>query len=373
MFGIKLERSPAPLWMRAAIPFIAIAITFVLVSILVIAAGASPFSALVELMITPLTKTTTRWDILVTATPLLLTGIAVTLAFACGYYNIGAEGQLYAGAIAAAWMGTVVTNLPPWIAIPLMLLAGFIAGALWALLPALLKVRLKVDEVVTTLLLNSVMGFIVSALLNGPWRDPQTGWPQSPTIAEAAQFPQIIPRSRVHFGLIVAIVAALIVWWLLTRTRFGLELRAVGKNREAAQFLGIRVERMMLIAALLSGGIAGLAGVSEVAGIQFHLIDSLSANFGYTGIIVATLGALTVPGAVVGALFLALISRGALAASRTLNVPVYLGDVIESVLLLVMLATLLLDRYRFRRVMPTIPKDAPVIRENEPSGETGIV
>jgi len=218
-----------------------------------------------------------------------------------------------------------------------------------------------------------VMGFIVSALLNGPWRDPQTGWPQSPTIADAAQFPQIIPRSRVHFGLIVAIAAALIVWWLLTRTRFGLELRAVGKSREAAQFLGIRVNRMVLIAALVSGGIAGLAGVGEVAGIQFHLIDLLSANFGYTGIIVATLGALTVPGAVMGALFLALISRGALAASRSLNVPVYLGDVIQAVLLLVMLATLLLDRYRFRRITPTIPKDEPVIRENVPTGETGIV
>ena len=186
MFGIKIERSPAPLWMRAAIPFIAIAITFVLVSVLVIAAGANPFSAFVELLITPLTKTTSRADILVTATPLILTGVAVTLAFACGYYNIGAEGQLYAGAIAAAWMGTLVTDLSPWLAIPLMIVAGFIAGALWALLPAILKVRLKVDEVVTTLLLNSVMAFIVSALLNGPWRDPQTGWPQSPTIADSA-------------------------------------------------------------------------------------------------------------------------------------------------------------------------------------------
>ena len=349
MFGFKLERTPAPLWMRAAIPFIAIAITFVLVSVLILAAGASPLSALYELLINPLTKTNTRWDILVSATPILLTGIAVTLAFACGYYNVGAEGQLYAGAIAAAWVGTLVTNLPSWIAIPLMLLGGFIAGALWALLPAILKVRLKVDEVVTTLLLNSVMVFIVSALLNGPWRDPETGWPQSPTIAESAMFPQIIPRSRVHFGLIVALVVALVIWWVLTRTKFGLELRAVGKNREAAQFLGIRVNRMVLSAALISGGIAGLAGVSEVAGIQFHLIDSLSSNFGYSGIIVATLGALTVPGALLGALFLALISRGALSASRALDVPVYLGDVIEAVLLLVMLAALLLDRYRLRR------------------------
>src|SRR5262249_40889806 len=157
------------------------------------------FSAFYELLINPLTKNNTRLDILVTATPLILTGVAVTLAFACGYFNIGVEGQLYAGAIAAAWVGTLVTNLPQWVAIPLMIVAGFIAGALWALVPALMKVRLRVDEVVTTLLLNSVMAFLVSALLNGPWRDPETGWPQSPTIAESAIFPQIIARSRVHF------------------------------------------------------------------------------------------------------------------------------------------------------------------------------
>ncbi|MCC6803035.1 MAG: ABC transporter permease [Anaerolineae bacterium] len=346
---MKLERAPAPLWMRGVIPLIAIALTFVLVSVLVIAAGADPVAAFFELLINPLTKNSARLDILVLATPIILTGVAVSLAFACGYYNIGAEGQLYAGAIAAGWIGTMVEGASPLVAIPLMLVGGFIAGALWALLPALLKVRLRVDEVVTTLLLNSVMLFIVSSLLNGPWRDPETGWPQSPTIAEAAQFPQIIARSRVHLGFLVALVVAGLVWWLLTRTRFGLELRAVGKNRDAAQFLGIRVGRMMLVTALISGGIAGLAGVGEVAGIQFHVIDSLSPGFGYTGIIVATLGALTSPGALLAALFLALVSRGALSASRELSVPVYLGDVIQAALLLVMLAALLLDRYRLRR------------------------
>ncbi|MFN8451603.1 MAG: hypothetical protein U0521_24195 [Anaerolineae bacterium] len=165
MFGLKLERAPAPLWMRGVIPLVAIALTFVLVSVLVIAAGADPVAAFFELLINPLTKNSARLDILVLATPIILTGVAVSLAFACGYYNIGAEGQLYAGAIAAGWIGTMVEGAPPLVAIPLMLVGGFLAGALWALLPALLKVRLRVDEVVTTLLLNSVMLFIVSALL----------------------------------------------------------------------------------------------------------------------------------------------------------------------------------------------------------------
>ena len=350
MLGFKIQRSPAPLWLRGLMPIIAIVITFALVSILIVLAGASPFDAVYQLLINPLTRTTARWDIVVMATPLLLTGTAVAFAFASGYYNIGAEGQLYAGAIAAAWLGTQLNGQSPILAIPVMLVGGFIAGALWALPPALLKVRLGVDEVVTTLLLNSVMIFLVSALLNGPWRDPVTSWPQSPTIAESAVFPVLIPRSRIHFGTIVAVFAVVALWWIFRRTRFGLELRAAGMGREAARFMGVRVNRVMLTAALISGGIAGLAGVGEVAGIHQHLIEAISPGYGYTGIIIATLGTLSAPGVAAAALFMALISRGALSANRELDVPVYLGDIIQAVLLLTSLAVLLLNRYHIRRV-----------------------
>ena len=348
MSGLRIERAPSPVWVRTLIPFLSIGLTFALVSVLILSAGASPLQAFYELLIAPLTKTSARADILMMATPILITGVAVTVAFIGGYFNIGAEGQLFAGAIAAAWIGTLVTDLPQAVAIPLMLMGGFLAGMAWALLPALLKTYLSVDEVVTTLLLNSVMLFIVSALLNGPWRDPVSGWPQSPTIALSGQFPVLIPRSRVHLGLLVALAAAGIMWWVLARTRFGLELRAIGKNRDAAKFLGIPVRRRVLVAALISGGIAGLAGVSEVGGIHYYLIGTLSSGFGYTGIIVATLGALTMPGVVLSALFLALINRGALSASRELGVPIYLADVIQATLLLVTLAMLLLNRYRIR-------------------------
>ncbi|MEO8612478.1 MAG: ABC transporter permease [Chloroflexota bacterium] len=350
MFGLKLERAPAPLWMRGLIPILAIVLTFLLASIIVLIAGANPGDAIMELLVNPLTKTTARWDIVVMATPLLLTGAAVTFAFASGYYNIGAEGQLYAGAIAAAWLGPQLQNVAPVISIPLMLIVGFIAGALWAAPPALLKVKLGVDEVVTTLLLNSVMLFIVSALLNGPWRDPVSGWPQSPTIADNAQLPILIPRSRIHLGAVIAVLVLVAVWWIFKRTKFGLELRAAGIGRDAARFMGVRVDRVTITAALISGGIAGLAGMSEVAGIHHYLIEAISPGYGYTGIIIATLGGLTAPGVLLGGLFLALISRGALSASRELNVPVYLGDVIQAILLLVTLAVLLLNRYRIRRV-----------------------
>jgi ABC-type uncharacterized transport system permease subunit len=349
MLGFKLERGSAPLWLRSLIPILAVVLTFAITSVIIIFAGANPLDAINQLLIIPLTKNTARNDIIVMATPLLLTGAAVAFAFASGYYNIGAEGQLYAGAIAGAWLGPQLQAFPPIVAIAIMLIGGFIAGALWALPPALLKVRFGVDEVVTTLLLNSVMLFVVSALLNGPWRDPVTGWPQSPTIAESAQFPILIARSRIHFGFIVAVVAIIALWWIFQRTRFGLELRSAGMGKDAARFMGVQVDRVMLTAAIISGGVAGLAGVSEIAGIHHHLVEAISPGYGYTAIIIATLGGLTASGVTLAGLFIALIERGSLSANRELNVPVYLGDVIQAVLLITMLALLLLNRYRLRR------------------------
>jgi ABC-type uncharacterized transport system permease subunit len=170
--------------------------------------------------------------------------------------------------------------------------------------------------------------------------------PQSPEIAASAIFPRLIPRSRLHLGFILAILVVLGVWYVLSRTSFGLKMKAVGFNIEAARFSGINVERTMLVVALTSGGIAGLAGASEVAGIHFHLIDAISPGYGYTGIIIATLGALNPIGVSLAALFIGLIDTGAQTVSRALGVPAYLGDVLQATLLLVTLGMLLLQSYR---------------------------
>lgn len=350
MAKFRLERSPAPVWARVLIPILAVLVTFIITSIFIILAGANPFEAYYNFIIVPLSSKFSALEVLVKATPLIFTGIAVTFAFTAGYYNIGAEGQLYAGAVAAAWIGATFTNLPAIAAVPLMLVLGFAAGMLWALLPALLKVKLKVDEVVTTLLMNSIIMYFVSALLNGPWRDPETGWPKSPELFEAARFVQLIPKSRLHLGFIIALVVVAIVFIIIKRTPFGLQMRAAGASKVGALFAGINVNRTMLIAALVSGGIAGLAGVSEIAGIHYHLISELSGGYGYTGIIVATLGGLNPIGATVAALFIGLIDTGAQTVSRVLGVPVYLGDVVQSTLLLVTLGMLLLQNYRIKRI-----------------------
>jgi ABC-type uncharacterized transport system permease subunit len=350
MHKYKLERSPAPVWFRTLIPIFAILATFLLTSILVAAAKANPLEAYYYFLIAPLSNRVSALEILVKGTPLLLTAASVTIAFASGYWNIGAEGQLYAGAIAAAWLGPMLGDYPAPLAIFIMLAGGFLAGMLWALIPALLKVKLAVDEVVTTLLMNSVIMFIVSFLLNGPWRDPVSGWPQSAQISASAVLPKLIPRSRLHFGFIVALVMIAVVWFILSRTSLGLRMRATGLGQEAARFLGVNISRTMLSAALISGGIAGLAGVSEVGGIHFHLTDAISPGFGYSGIIAATLGGLHPIGAGLAALFLGLIDTGAQSVSRALGVPVYLGNVVQGVLLLVTLGMFLMQNYRIRRV-----------------------
>jgi simple sugar transport system permease protein len=347
--GLKVERIPAPIWVRPLIPVAAVLATFILTATLIVAVKANPLEAYYYFLIDPLSSRVSAIEVLVKATPLLLTGAAVTFAFVGGYWNIGAEGQLYAGATAATAIGVQMDGVSPWLALPLMIAGGFGAGLAWALIPALMKVKLAIDEVVTTLLLNSVALFIVSALLNGPWRNPISQWPQSPEIAAAAIFPKLIPRSRLHLGFIVAVVVIILLWFVISRTAFGLRMRAVGLSPAAARFAGINVERTVLTAALVSGGIAGLAGVSEVAGIHYHLIDAISPGYGYTGILIATLGTLNAWGVALAALFIGLIDTGGQTVSRALGVPSYLGDVIQATLLLVTLGMLLLQGYRIRR------------------------
>ncbi len=320
-----------------------------------IIAGANPLDAYVAYFVAPLTREFTLWEVLNVSTPLLFAGLAVAVAFRSGYWNIGVEGQLLMGAVAAAGIGQVVHGWPSIVVLPLMVLAGALAGAAWALVPALLRVRLGIDEVVTTLLLNPVALLLVEALLHGPWTDPDTGFPESPRIAESAELPKLasvlpfLGKSRLHLGFVIAIVLIVVAWWILSRTATGLRLRAVGLSPHGARFAGIKVERTLLRVALVSGAIAGVAGVSEVAGIQFRLTAGISPGFGYTGIVVAMLGGLAMPGVLLAGLLLGDLSVGASSAVRSLQIPSQLGAVVEGTLLLVVIGALALRRARSRQ------------------------
>lgn len=349
---VRLELRAAPArWFGVVVAPAAILVTFVLTVGFVLAAGASPLDAYSQFIVEPLTSRYTALEVLVAATPILFTGAAVAIAFRSGYWNIGAEGQLLIGGAAATWAGMNVGGLPRGVAIPIVIGIGALGGAAWALAPALLRVRLGIDEVVTTLLLNPVALLVLAWLLNGPWRNPETMFPESERIAKSAELPPIVSDSRLHLGFVIALALIAVAWFVFARTATGLRLRAAGLSPEAAGFAGIRVATLLLGAALVSGAIAGMAGASEVAGIQFRLTDGFSAGFGYTGIVVATLGGLSMPGVVLAALFLGDLVVGSTSAGRELGVPSQLADIVKGALLLVMVALLLLRRYRvsFRR------------------------
>jgi simple sugar transport system permease protein len=230
-----------------------------------------------------------------------------------------------------------------------MVVGAAVLGALWAIIPALLKVRLKVDDVVTTLLLNFVMLYGVTALLEGPWRDPRSGYPNSPSIRYEAEFP-ILSGINVHLGVALALGAAIAVWWMMSRTTLGFSIRAVGHNPAASHYAGIKVGRVILVAALISGALAGLAGAGEVGGVRYQVTSDLSSGYGYAGIVVATLAELNPLGAVPAALFFAIIFNGAGTMARSTGVPIYLADVIQGVALVCMVAGRLFAFYRLRFV-----------------------
>jgi len=240
--------------------------------------------------------------------------------------------------------------LAPWLLFPLMMLAAAAAGALLLLGPALLKSRLGVDEVVTTLLLNFIVLLFVSLMLDGPMKDPTAmGWPQSVALQDALQLNKLAERSRMHSGLLWALLLALLLWALLKFTTLGFEIRAVGANARAAAFAGMPVGWVTVKVALLSGALAGLAGAIEVAGRTGYVTLDMSPGYGYSGIVIAMLAALNPLGVVAAAVFVAGILVGADSMSRAVTVPTYIADVIVSVSLLAMLVAAMLSNYRVKR------------------------
>jgi general nucleoside transport system permease protein len=330
-------------------PAVALAVTVLIGSALALTAGADPFATLGLILRGAAGSQFALLETLNRATPLIFTGLAVAVAFRARLWNIGAEAQLYAGAVMAVLLGTAALAWPSGLLLPAMAGAAMLAGALVLLGPAVLKVRFGVDEVVTTLLFNFVVLLFVSMLLEGPLKDPMgMGWPQSPRLVPEARLPRLVEGLRLHWGFALGLIAAVIVWAIQTRTTLGYEMRAVGLNRQAAEFAGIPVGRVILKTALLSGGLAALAGFSEVAGLKGTLTLDISPGFGYTGIIVAMLALLNPLGVVVTAIFVAGVFVGADSMSRAAGVPTYIANIMLATALLTMVLAIQLSRFRVR-------------------------
>ena len=348
---MRLEPIANPSFARSITPpALAIIATVVIASLLAMLAGANPFSVLGLILKGAFGSQFALLETLNRATPLIFTGLAIAVAFRAKFWNIGAEAQLYAGALVTVVLGTGALAWPGLALIPALVIGAVLAGAVVLLVPAILKTRFGVDEVVTTLLFNFIFLLFISMLLEGPLKDPMgMGWPKSARLIPEARLPRIVDGLRLHWGFALSILCALAVWVIQTRSTLGYEMRAVGLNREAAAFAGIPVNTVLGKTALLSGGLAALAGFSEVAGLKGSLTLDLSPGFGYTGIIVAMLALLNPLGVIVSALFVAGIFVGADSMSRAAGVPTYLADMMLATALLLMVLAILLTRFRVVR------------------------
>jgi ABC-type uncharacterized transport system permease subunit len=285
-------------------------------------------------------------ETLVKTTPLLLAGLGMAIAYRGKIMNIGAEGQILLGAVGAAYVGLYMGQLSPAAGIPLALLAGFLLGALWAGIAAVTRLKFGASELITTLMLNYIAVGVVSYLIAGPWKDPKSINPFTALITPGVRLPVLLSETRLHAGIFVALLATLAAWYLLRHTVYGYQLNVVGASPKTAEYSGIRTGRLLLGTMLLSGGLAGLAGACELAGLHYRLLGGLSASYGYTAIAIALLGRGKPIGVLIAAFLFAALTVGGDGMQQNSRVPVQVILIIQGLLLLFVLGS---ETFRARR------------------------
>jgi len=341
-------------------PLIAIALTLVTMAILFALLGKNPVTALIVYFIEPLTDAYTLQEIAVKATPLVMIGVGLSLCYLANVWNIGAEGQFTIGAVAGSWLAvhTNGTGAGYWV-LPAMLIMGAAAGALYAMIPAICKVRFGASEILTSLMLVYVADLFMDYLVRGPWRDPKgMNFPTTAEFDPVATVPTLIDGSRLHAGAILALIVVMLATVMLGRTIKGFEIRVVGAAPRAARFAGFNSSQLVIFTFAVSGALAGLAGIIEVAGPVGHLQPGISPGYGFTAIIVAFLGRLNPVGILIAGLFLALTFIGGEGAQISLKVPLDLTKVFQGILLFYVLACDSLIVHRIRLIAAQ-PKAAP--------------
>jgi len=308
------------------------------ISIIFLVAGVNPLYAISEIFYGSFGSLYGFKETVTKAIPLILIGAGLTLAFRAKFWNIGAEGQLLMGAIFSTWTGlTFGDHLPPYLIVPLMFLSGFIGGALWGIIPAILKIKYSINEVISTLMLNYICAEFLTMLIVGPWKgSTRFGFPGTNNLPEAAIL-GVIPGSRIHYStLILGIICAIILCVVIYKTRFGYEARVVGENPDAGKYAGIDFLKTSLILMAISGGLAGFAGTGEIAGIHHYLgyPASVSSGYGFTAIIVAWLAKLNPLYAIVSGIFFAGILVGGDAIQISLGLPAATVEIVNGTLLI---------------------------------------
>jgi simple sugar transport system permease protein len=336
------------------IPFLAILTAVIVGGIIIAVVRGNPFLAYAGLIQGSFGSAKALSETAVWATPYILGGLAVALAFKGGLFNIGAEGQLAIGATVSALIGYALpewlgTNIPLIIHLPLAMLAGMVAGALWASIAGFLKAYTGGHEVINTIMLNYIALNTISFLLNGPMkdRDPNNVIARTPLIAESARIPPIFEGLRVHWGFVFALLVAYLIWWLLNKTTVGFEIRTVGANPDAAKYAGINVKRTIILTMALSGMLAGLAGTIEVTGLNYRHELGFSIGYGFDAIAIALLGKSHPLGVVLAAFLFAAMRNGATRMQFLTQMPIDLISMLQALILLFVAADAIV-RYLYR-------------------------
>jgi simple sugar transport system permease protein len=349
-FRLEARGRHSVLWSWLS-PVIAIVATLIVSTALFAAMGKPAGDALYTFLIAPISSVNGIAELGVKAAPLVLIGVGLAIGFRANVWNIGAEGQLILGAIVGGGVGLVAGDSTGFWILPAMILGGAVGGALWAAIPALLKTRFNASEILTSLMLTYVAQLLLIYLVVGPWKDPEGyGFPQTRLFGERATMPILISGTRVHLGVLAAVIAVALGWLLHAKTLLGFQLRVLGQAPRAAAYAGFSGEGLTWFALLLSGALAGLAGVFEAAGPIGQLTPSISPGYGFTAIIVAFLGRLHPVGVLLGGIVLALSYLGGEQAQIALGLPKAITGIYQGVLLFFLLAADLLVHYRIRVV-----------------------
>jgi simple sugar transport system permease protein len=347
---ITLKKRLQPLsWTGYLITPLSILAAFSLGALLFFWTGVNPIRAYFEILKGAFGSLYNFSEVLVRASPLILCGLSVGLAGTMLIWNIGAEGQLVMGGIAGAGVALFLSSyIPSYLTIPAMVLAGFLGGAAWGLIPGLLRARYAVNEIITSLMLNYVAILWLEHLYFGPWRDPAgRGFPGTAMFAEAAWFPRFF-GTRVHLGLLIGLVAAVVIRYVLTDTFWGYQIRAAGANPRAAEYARIDITRNILWVMFISGGVAGLAGICETAGIHYRLQQGLAVGNGYMGIVVAWLGRLRPGSILVISILLGGLMVGGNQLQISMQVPSAIGLTLQGAILFCMLGGQIFQGYELK-------------------------
>lgn len=350
MSFIRLEpRGQASKAMVYATPLLAVALTLLSGFILFMAMGFDPLKALYSFFIAPLTSVRGLGELVVKATPLVLCAVGLAIGFRANVWNIGAEGQLTLGAITGGGLALAFYGEGGWWLLPLMVIGGAIGGAVWAAVPAYLRLRFNASEILTSLMLNYVALLLLNYLVHGPFRDPDGfAFPESRLFEADATLPILWAGTRVHLGALFALLAVAGGWLLIARTFIGFQIKVIGLTPAAAGYAGFDQKRIVWLTLLLSGALAGIAGMGEIAGPIGQITASISPGYGYTAIIVAFLGRLHPVGILLAALLMALSFIGGEAAQIAMGLPKAITGVFQGMLLFFLLASDVLIRYRVR-------------------------